>query len=90
MSVAYPGFFSGCSETPLAMIFIKSTLMTHLLAPTELNRALPIGHLMSPSWAILLEASGGDPRDVQPKGCDVTVLNYVRRRHTREPVPNTV
>ena len=32
---------------------------------------------------------GGDPRDVQPKGCDVTVLNYVRRRHTGERVPNT-
>ena len=25
----------------------------------------------------------------QPKGCDVTVLNYVRCRDTREPVPNT-
>ena len=30
----------------------------------------------------------GISRDVQPKGCDVTVLNYVRRRHTRERVPN--
>ena len=26
-------------------------------------------------------------RDVQPKGCDVTVLNYARRRHTCERVP---
>ena len=30
-----------------------------IVATTELNRALPIGDLMSPSWAILLEASGG-------------------------------
>ena len=28
-------------------------------------------------------------RDVKPKGCDVTVLNFVRCRDTREPVPNT-
>ena len=34
-------------------------------------------------------SGGGDPRDVQPKGCDVTVLKYVRRRHMREFVPNT-
>ena len=27
-------------------------------------------------------------RDVQPKGCDVTVLNYASRRHTCERVPN--
>ena len=27
-------------------------------------------------------------RDFQPKGCDVTVLNYARRRHTCERVPN--
>ena len=27
-------------------------------------------------------------RDVQPKGCDVTALKDVRRRHTRERVPN--
>ena len=31
----------------------------------------------------------GISRDVQPKGCDVTMLNYFRRRHTRERVPNT-
>ena len=45
-------------------------------------------HLMMPSWAILLITSHG-PRDVQTKGCEVTVLNYVRSRHTRERVPNT-
>ena len=27
-------------------------------------------------------------RDFQPKGCDVTVLNFVHRRHTSERVPN--
>ena len=68
----------------LTFVDSPSFTKTKAVTTTELNRAIPIGHLMSPSWAILLEASGGDPRDVQPKGCDVTVLNYVRRRHTRD------
>ena len=39
--------------------------------------------------AVLGHFVDGMSRDVQLKGCDVTVLNYVRRRHTRERVPNT-
>ena len=36
-AVAYPGGFSGCPEIPPAMIFFKTTLMTHLLALTFTN-----------------------------------------------------